>query len=114
MSFGYKNGKLIKLLQIRGTLIANGRFKDLGGVDNAISKILKSESSTITTPVTAFITWETQEGYERCNNYLFQRTTNGLKNKQKQTFTVFGFEPRISDAPEPTNIIWENLEVTNR
>ena len=33
ISFGYKNASLINLLTKRGSMIANGRFKKLAGVD---------------------------------------------------------------------------------
>ena len=116
IAFGYKNRSVIQLLKLRGTALAQGHFKKIRPIDTRISKILTEEGSKIVTPVSAFITFNTQEGYERCNNSLFIRTTAGLKNKNRdQTFTLMSqSKPEVQDAPEPTNVIWENLEVSKR
>lgn len=62
-------------------------------------------------PIYAFIIFTNQEASERCKNYLY-RKIGGKRNKAKQLFKMLGDVPVFQDAPEPTNIIWENLEVT--
>ena len=56
-------------------------------------------------PVAAFITFETQEGYERACN-IKPYTTWSMK--VKSTVRFMGTYLYFNEATEPTNIIWEN------
>jgi len=53
-------------------------------------------------PVGAFVTFEGEEG--------LQRFLSLPENKHQ--VTILGKKPQIEKAPEPTNIIWENREIT--
>jgi hypothetical protein len=64
-----------------------------------------TDSSKITTPVRAFITFKTQEGFERCCKYIG-------KSKKTPVMKLLDQKVHFKEAPEPSNIIWENLEVT--
>lgn len=71
-----------------------------------------------------FITFNTQEGLERSLNYLCENDFTGHKNKDreeyykknphKMKFELFGESPVVTSAPEPSNIIWENLEIEGK
>lgn len=50
----------------------------------------------LTTPIQAFITMETEDGYETL--------------ERKQNFDILGSTSHIASATEPTNIIWENRQ----
>ena len=50
----------------------------------------------MTTPKCAFVSIESEEAY----NYLADQTK----------ITIAGFESKIAEAPEPTNVIWENRD----
>jgi hypothetical protein len=63
-------------------------------------------------PCTAFITFTNDEAYELANDHLFKTTQAGFPNEKYEKFSLFGSEPVFYDAPEPTNIIWEHLDVT--
>ena len=52
------------------------------------------------TPVSAFITFENEEGFVRA------------KIAHQHGVTLLGDRVKIEQAPEPTNIIWENREIT--
>jgi hypothetical protein len=60
--------------------------------------------------VAAFITFETQEAYERACNL------KGIKNWKNELVsakaTLLGQPFAMQEAPEPTNIIWENRDKT--
>jgi len=62
-------------------------------------------------PVTAFITFASSEGYERCAKYLFKEDILGKQNKNCKKLKLLGEEVVLSAAPEPSNIVWENLDV---
>ena len=65
--------------------------------------------NTITTPVSAFVTFTTQEAFERCNKYLFEQCDLGYEHHEDhRTFTMLGEPATINEAPDPTNIIWED------
>jgi hypothetical protein len=49
-------------------------------------------------PVGAFITFESEEGLQRCLS---------LRNSESKV-QILGEKPKLKEAPEPTNIIWEN------
>jgi len=79
------------------------------------------EREKIERPVAAFITFETQEGYERSLEYfgMKQMATKDQIQKRQQFIPAqdtdlllhkLSFEP----APEPTNIKWENRHVTRK
>ena len=59
----------------------------------------------------AFITFTTQEAFERCRKYLFWRDEKGKRNKDHDALWLFDEETKMQGATEPSNIIWENLEV---
>jgi hypothetical protein len=65
----------------------------------------------IKSPCTAFITFTSDDSYELANDFLFRKTLAGLPNEKYEPFTLFGYEPVFYDAPDPSNIIWENLDV---
>lgn len=65
-------------------------------------------------PVTAFVTFNSQEGLERCVNHMgcekdlfgspvYNPSGNGLR--------LLGEEQEVFEASEPSDIIWENLEI---
>lgn len=64
-----------------------------------MDKIKTRDFQHLMTPVSAFITFESEEGYQRALNMC----DNGRR------LSILGtVDPRIVEAPEPTNIIWEN------
>lgn len=54
-------------------------------------------------PVSAFVTFESEEGVQRCL---------ALSQQKYHHIKVLGEHPIAKKAPEPTNIIWENRETT--
>lgn len=63
-------------------------------------------------PVIAFITFTTQEAAERCYKYLLKADpVSKVKNQNLKEFMLLGDKADIRAASEPSNIIWENLEV---
>lgn len=69
----------------------------------------ESELDGLTKPVTAFITFETQEGYERACEMKGDYKCNG---EVTSNYEFDGHPLYFEEAPEPTNIIWEHRETT--
>lgn len=114
VSIAYQNGQIIDLLRTRGTHITNGNLKAIPEVDNKINLLFLTQSEKLTTPVTAFVTFTSQEGYERCSEFLAARLENGLPNPKMRSLEFLGEDAQIAAAPEPSNVIWENLEVSRK
>jgi hypothetical protein len=38
----------------------------------------------------------------------------GKKNDKYQPFEILGEDTKFDEAPEPSNVLWENLEVTGK
>jgi hypothetical protein len=91
ISFAFDNGEVIKSLVKRGNAIVNKNTEKKEEAEAEIELFKKDKLDEITKPVKAYITFETQEGYER-----------GCRMKQNGS-------KDLKPAVEPTNIIWENL-----
>ena len=62
----------------------------------------------------AFITFKTQEAKERIAKWRIKKNEDGTNNKDcilDRKFEIFDEELRFEAAPEPSDIIWENLEI---
>jgi hypothetical protein len=100
------------LLDKRGDFLGVGKFKEAAEIDKKILKYLKDNMDRVTTPVSAFVTFTTQEAQERCNKYLFAETELGYSNADQVDINILGQPAQINQAPEPTNVIWEDLGIT--
>lgn len=86
ISFAFNNHELIGLLEKRGTAITNRDGKMKQSYDDQIKDMLQRSRDELSRPTYAFITFETQEGYERARL---------MKNGKRKEFSLAG---------EPTNI----------
>jgi hypothetical protein len=103
MQFSYKNAALLKLLRTRGTYIKNLDWDNLKKIDEEIQTCKTEKYQDFMTPVSVFITFESEEGYNRA-----------LVIAEKDLpINWMGQKLRFDPAPEPTDIIWENRELTN-
>ena len=73
ISFGMRNGVVIRELMNRGRLYANGKYALVEEKDRWLDRWIKRhrKEEALSTPVMAFVTFATQEGYERCAKRLF-------------------------------------------
>jgi len=69
IGFAYDNVEMINLLKKRGAILTSGNLDKLADVDADIKNIAIYKYETVTRPVTAFITFETQEAFERAHTY---------------------------------------------
>ena len=71
-----------------------------------------SEFTKMKQPVKAFITFTTHDAALRCQKYLMKVDPVSLKkNKNFKELVLLGDKADIRAASEPSNVIWENLEV---
>lgn len=111
--FGFKNGELIRTLKQRGANIGSGAFEKVQPQDDLLNQIIKEDIDKLKQPVCAFVTFTEQEAYERCEEYFFKYLrTDKSYNTKYQPLQFLEEETLIEAAPEPSNIVWENLECT--
>jgi hypothetical protein len=65
----------------------------------------------VTRPVAAYISFEKQEGYERAQK-LWPSPKKNMPMNNSNTFLKELIN--IQAAPEPSNILWENIHVTSK
>ena len=83
--------------------IKNNDWKKLRAVNEKLDAIKTKEFQGMNTPVSCFVTFESEEGFQRA-----------LSIKEKDLKVTFlGEKPIISEAPEPTNVIWEHRQYTS-
>jgi len=110
INFAYNNSKIIALLIKRGNLIIAGKYSQIKDVNKEIQHILDTERYDVTRPVAAYISFEKQEGYERAQK-LWPRPKKNMPMNNSNTFLKELIN--IQAAPEPSNILWENIHVTS-
>lgn len=109
VNFAYSNHKLLALLQQRGTMIVAGKYGSLAEVNKQIETCVYQNKDEIIRPVTAFISFETQEGYERAVKAWLLEGHGNVMNLQNSLLKDL---IHLRSAPEPSNILWENLHVS--
>lgn len=110
ISLAFNNKKVISLLKSRGQSLVNGQYRQLRKNEEQINKFVKRKKAELKRPVHAFVTWNSQEGYERCMKHLrTKKSFFGTPIFNKRKFEILDIPLQIREAPEPSDIIWENL-----
>eukprot|EP00347_Sterkiella_histriomuscorum_P023421 403334704 len=102
IQFSYRNASLINLLNKRGLAIKANDWKALKSISEDLDRVKTRNYQDLMIAVGAFVTFENEEGYQRCLT---------LKNRSSKV-QVLGKKAQVREAPEPTNIIWENRQYT--
>lgn len=72
IKFAFNNGNLIKVLRKRGNMIKNEKWSKLDKINDMIGNEIKSDQQVLDQlqrPCSAFVTFETEEGYNRALHY---------------------------------------------
>lgn len=112
ITFAFDNARVINWLRERGEYIKVEDWQGLDRVNNQIRDALKNDSSLLDDlkrPVSAFITFETEEGHARGIMYDEVAEAN---EKFAYCRKFLGQDISIQGASEPTDIIWENRGYT--
>lgn len=111
--FAYKNRSVIQLLQKRGKLIGTAAdFEEVEKCDAQLNSLTADNAEQLQTPVCAFITFTTQEAKERAMKYYCKFNEDGTDNGDYDPITSNEEVLEVLDAPEPSNILWENLQIS--
>lgn len=108
--FAFDNAGAINLLRKRGTCIKTLKFDQMRRLDSEIQDFKEKNFDSLTRPVTAFITFENEEGLNRAIQY--DEIVNA-EDRFAEWRTLYGCKLEFDDASEPTDIIWENRHFTS-
>lgn len=71
-------------------------------MNEKLDKIKTKDFQGMNTPVSCFVTFESEEGFQRALSIA----------EKKLDVTILGEKSQITEAPEPTNVIWEHRQYT--
>ena len=86
ITFAYDNPELLKLLTVRGALITSGKFDKVPAVNKMLQNLKETQTNKLIRPVTAFLTFNTQEGYERALKYWGPESDKPVEVTEKYKF----------------------------
>lgn len=110
ITFAYNNPMIINQLKERGNYIKNEQWDQLQKLNQKMTTQFRvNENSqqlidSVQRPVTCFITFEYEEGYNRALDYKESIELENLKHYK----TLLGSEITIKPSYEPSDIIFEN------
>jgi hypothetical protein len=110
ISFAFDNAELINLLKERGNAIKFENFDRMREINRQIDDVKSKNLEKLNRPVSAFLTFENEEGLNRCLNY---NETVQDDEDFEEFRTLLGEELDLQEASEPTDIIWENRHFTS-
>ena len=108
--FAFNNDQLIKLLKQRGTFIMQQKYDKVAETEKKIMDYKEANIEDLIRPVDAFITFEEEDGKIVAEE--FEPKFNFLGTKEPCQKFFLDDELVLVEATEPTNIIWENKEVS--
>lgn len=109
LTFAFDNSELINLLKSRGNAIKYEKWDEMRQINKRIDELKTKNLEQYNRPVTAFLTFENEEGLNRCINY----NETVLEDEAYADYrTLLGEKLSIEEASEPTDIIWENRHYT--
>lgn len=69
ITFTYNNAELIKMLKERGECIKSEEWKQVDKINEEIDHLKSEHLHKLTTPLSAFVTFESEEGYMRATKF---------------------------------------------
>ena len=111
ITFAYDNSEIINLLKERGAAIKYEQYDEMRRINDKIDEARSDpvKLDRFYRPVTAFLTFENEEGLNRMAAYNeLIETSDEYIGYDK----LLGEPLGIDDASEPTDIIWENRHFT--
>jgi hypothetical protein len=110
INFTFDNREMLNLLTKRGSAVENKEQSKVNLIQKEIDDLVGQSHERLTTPLSAFITFETEKGY-----------LTACKMNMKQIFTAQRYKQYWGDYPlyfkpakEPDTIVWENYGISQK
>ena len=106
---------MIKLLKERG--VALRKVRDIEYIRKIDKKIDEEKEKLLNPdnyPVSAFVTFKTAAGFRTAIKNLGSKKNCLNKWTNNDGMEIFGEQTIVKQAPDPSNIIWENYSVSER
>ena len=100
MAFSFDNSKMLDLLSLRAAALKSTKFDIVDEVNKKLTEEKNNNYEKLIRPNGFFCTFRYETGYH-----------TAIENKNDLEFEGTKFR-KISRAPEPSDLIWENKEVT--
>ena len=114
ITFAYDNPELLNLLATRGSAVTSGKFDKLPAINEKLQELKDTKKNKLIRPVAAFLTFNTQEGYERALKYWGPNSEKNGFSELTEAHKFCDTVIKVKPAPEPSNIIWENRHFTRK
>lgn len=101
LNFAYHNSWLLDKLRLRGDHIKYQQWDKLNELNRELTAEIQEKKDTLIKPKCAFVSMESETAY----NHLAGQSSVDLDFGSAGKKTV-----KVSEAPEPTNVIWENRD----
>lgn len=98
--FAFKNHDLLQVLAQRAHAITEEDWEEVVEQNKKLTKLVKENYTQMTTPLSAFVTMCTEKGKRELYN--------------KAEVNILGHLCRTTKSKAPSDLIWENQEVTVR
>lgn len=115
INFAYNNARIINQLKTRGNYIKAEQWNKLRQLNTEMCEQFLDLSKkqelldSVQRPVTCFITFENEEGKSRAEEY---NDITEAFDEFEHYRTLLGEPINIVQAPEPSDILWENRHYT--
>ena len=111
-TLAFKNQEIISFLRERGLAIRGENWDEMRKIDQKINELKDNEFERITTPCSVFMTFETEEGYNRAIEMDATCKANP-RFAHLQLWMEKQYKFKIKEAAAPSDIIWENRHYTD-
>lgn len=105
-TMAFKNEKIINLLRKRGDCIKTEQWDKQRELDRQINDLKEKEFKRLITPCSVFMTFETEEGYNRA--LQLGEAIRAQPRLAHLNDWCGGHSIEIKPASEPSDIVWEN------
>ena len=113
----YDNQDLLLALTERGKMLSSGKIDENSRMEERITGMIETNEEKYQRPVAAFVTFAQQEGLDRVDRYLnagYNFVGKLQLNPSGISLTFLNEKLSIIRAPEPSNVVWENLGFTQK
>lgn len=96
------------MLEKRATALRGANFEKASEIEKKMTDYKNENYKKLTQPNTAYVTFVYESAFLAMMNY----STNAQETDDQQKLVYQGEDLKIRRAYQPTNLLWENFEMT--